>query len=37
MVSPVGTDALKLSVAKSLETITEQATYLEFDFFSADK
>jgi len=36
-VSPNGTDALKNSVAKSLETITEQPTYLEIDLFSADK
>ena len=35
--SPPGTDAVKDSVAKSLETITEQPTYLELDFFSADK
>ena len=37
VVSPNETDALKNSVAKSLETITEQPTYLEIDFFSADK
>jgi len=37
VVSPNGTDALKNSVAKSLETITEQPTYLEIDLFSADK
>lgn len=36
-ISPSDADFLKNSVAKSLETITEQPTYLEIDFFSADK
>ena len=38
-VSPVAleADGLLNSVAKSLETITEQPTYLEIDFFSANK
>lgn len=31
------TDAMKHSVAKSLETITEQPTYLEIELFSAAK
>lgn len=36
-VSPVKECMIINSEAKSLETITEQATYLEIDFFSANK